>query len=75
MTEEEARIEQVAAAWRDRDRDGGVAWHFAWYDLPVAARVEAARRAASQRAMEAALDPEGLSTTGHAVMARIRART
>jgi hypothetical protein len=73
MTEEEARIEMVAAAWRDRDRDGGVIWHFAWHDLSPGARVEAARLAARQRVLEAALDPQGLSTTGRAVMERIRA--
>lgn len=67
----EALVEQVAAAWRPRVRDGGVKSHPAWHDLPPADRERAARLAAAQRELEAALDPDGLSTTARAVLARI----
>jgi hypothetical protein len=65
-------IEQVVAAWRPRDLDGGVRSHPAWHDLDPGDRARAARLAAAQRRLEAALDPDGLSTTAHAVLARIR---
>jgi hypothetical protein len=64
-------VEQVAGAWRPRNRDGGVVAHPAWHDLDAVGRVEAARRAALMRALEAALDPEGLSTSARAVLERI----
>ena len=70
--DEEILLEQVVGAWRPRDRDGGVRAHPAWHDLPAALRPEAARAARRQRRLEAALDPEGLSTTARAVLARIR---
>jgi hypothetical protein len=72
--ERDELIEQVAAAWRPRDLDGGVRSHPAWHDLEAADRRRAAQLAAAQRRLEAALDPEGLSTTAHAVLARIRGR-
>lgn len=70
--DEELLIEQVVSAWRPRDRDGGVRAHPAWHDLPEGLREEAAREARRQRRIEAGLDPEGLSSTGRAVLARIR---
>lgn len=70
--DDELLIEQVVSAWRPRDRDGGVRAHPAWHDLAEGLREEAARAARQQRRMEAALDPEGLSSTSHAVLARIR---
>ena len=69
--EEELLLEQVVGAWRPRDRDGGVRAHPAWWDLPAELRPEAARHARRQRRIEAALDPEGLSSTARAVLARI----
>lgn len=71
MTDEEL-IEQVAAAWRPRDLDGGPVSHPAWHDLDAAGRERAARLAAALRPLEAALDPQGLSSTAKAVLARIR---
>lgn len=72
--EEEQLVEQVVSAWRPRDRDGGVRPHPAWYDLPPSLRPEAAQAARRQRRLEAGLDPDGLSSTGRAVLARISGR-
>jgi hypothetical protein len=70
----EALIEAAMAAWRPRALDGAIRAHPAWHDLDEAGRAdlfEATRRA---RAMEAALDPEGRSSTTRAVLARIRGK-
>lgn len=66
-------IEQALAAWRPVDREGWTRGHPAWHDLDQAGRIEVHSQALRLRAMEAALDPQGLSTTGRAVLARIRA--
>ncbi len=71
--ERERLIEQAASAWRPRDRDGGVRAHPAWYDLDRAARVEACEVALASRALESALDPEGLTSTTRVVLARMSA--
>ena len=65
-------IEQAAGAWRPRRRDGGVGSLPAWHDLDEAGRLEAYDAACLARRLEAALDPEGLSTTARAVLARIQ---
>jgi hypothetical protein len=57
----------------ERDPFGAVRGHPAFYDLDEEGREEAFQAARELRAMEAALDPEGLSTTARAVLARIRA--
>jgi hypothetical protein len=72
VTERERLIEEAASAWRPRGVQG-VRPHPAWADLDVAGRREAYERARAARRLEAALDPEGLSTTARAVLARIRA--
>jgi hypothetical protein len=72
--EDEVRlIEEVAGAWRPRDPEELV-FLPAWHDLDPDARERAFDIAARLRRMEAALDPDGLSTTARAVLARIRAR-
>jgi hypothetical protein len=72
-SEERARlIEQTASAWRPRDRDGGVRSHPSWHDLDERDRVKSFEVGAELRAIEAALDVEGLSSTGRAVVGRIR---
>lgn len=72
---DEALIEQVVSAHRDVDPVTGVIRAApAWHDLTDLERDEAARRTDAQRALEAALDPESLSGTGRAVLARIRRR-
>ena len=69
--ERELLIEQAVGAWRPRRADGGIGTHPAWADLDEAGRVEAYAAARLQRRLEAALDPEGLSSTAKAVLARI----
>ncbi len=68
----ETLIEQVVGAHRERDVDGRVRSHPAWHDLDATERVEAFEAAQLQRKLEAALDPNGLSTTIKAVLGRIR---
>jgi hypothetical protein len=71
--ERESLIERAASAFRPRDaRDGRARPHPAWLDLDAAGRQEAFEVARRMRAIEAASDGEGLSSTGRAVMARIR---
>lgn len=72
MNEREGLIEAVVSAWRPRNRDGGVRAHPAWHDLDAAGREEAYRETLRARALESALDPEGLSSTARAVLGRIR---
>ena len=72
MTEDEL-IEQVAGADRPRSlADAELRYHPGWHDLSAAARQRAHELATQLRPLEAALDPEGLSTTAHAVLAVIR---
>ena len=68
--DDDALIEEVAGAWRPRD-PRGLRFHPHWHDLSEEGRIEAHDRAAKQRELEAALDPEGLSTTARAVLSRI----
>lgn len=67
----ELLIEQVVGAWRPVDRDGTVRSHPAWHDLDDEGRREAFATATRQRTIEAALDPEGLSSTARVVLARL----
>ncbi len=71
--EEELLVEQVASANRPRPRDM-LRYHRAWHDLGDAGRIRAHEIARAVRKVEAALDPEGLSTTARAVLARIEGR-
>jgi len=73
MTDEERQllVEQAAAAWRPTTLDDGIGWHPAWHDLDEDGRREAFALATATRRLEAALDPDGLSTTAKAVLARI----
>jgi hypothetical protein len=68
----ETLIEQVASAYRGRDPHGRVQSSPAFHDLDEPGREEAFDVAAKLRRLEASLDPEGLSTTARAVLARIR---
>ncbi|HWO12482.1 MAG TPA: hypothetical protein VNN80_23455 [Polyangiaceae bacterium] len=66
-------VEAACTAWRPRDPRGGMRAHPAWHDLDAQGRRELFEQTVELRALEAALDPEGLSTTAKAVLARIRA--
>jgi hypothetical protein len=68
--EEELLVEQVAGAYRPRSLDE-LRYHPAWHDLDPAARQRAFDLARSSRPLEAALDPEGLSTTARCVLEKI----
>lgn len=65
-------IEQVASAWRPRNRDGVIQGHPAWFDLDEADRIAVYEVTVLLRQIEVALDPHGLSSTGHVVLQRIR---
>ncbi len=66
-----ALIERVAGAWRDRDPFGTIKSSPVWHDLDDEGRAEAYRISVELRRLEAAADPDGLSSTAHAVLARI----
>ena len=69
MTEDEL-IEQVAGADRPASGTGELRYHPAWHDLDAAgARTRVRARARRLARLEAALDPDGLSTTARAVLA------
>ena len=70
--EEELLVEEVASAYRPPALGGELRYHPAWHDLDENARVRAFDVARNLRPLEAAIDPEGLSTTARAVLARIR---
>jgi hypothetical protein len=70
--EEQALIESATTAWRPRSRNGGLRAHPAWHDLDDDGRRQAYQATCELRSMEAALDPDGLSTTARAVLRRIR---
>ncbi|HEY0479605.1 MAG TPA: hypothetical protein VGD37_18925 [Kofleriaceae bacterium] len=71
--DDELLIEEVAGAYRPTSRDE-LRYHPAWHDLGPAGRERAFARARALRELEAALDPDGLSTTARAVLARITGR-
>ena len=71
--DEDLLIEQVAGAYRPVSRDE-LRYHPAWHDLGPDARERAFERARALRALEAALDPDRLSTTARAVLDRITGR-
>ena len=70
--EREALIAAASGAFRWTDSAGHIQPHPSWLDLDDAGRLEAFEEARRSRLVEATLDPEGLSTTARAVLARIR---
>jgi hypothetical protein len=68
--DEDLLVEQVAGAHRPIARDE-LRYHPAWHDLGDVGRLRAYELARAMRKVEAALDPEGLSSTARAVLARI----
>jgi len=73
MTERdrEMLVEEAASAWRPRTPDGQTLAHPAWADLDPDTRREVFEDALVMRVLEAALDPDGYSTTVRAVAARL----
>lgn len=65
-------VEEAAGAWRPRGPAGGVRPHPAWHDLDAEGRAAVADVRAVLATLEAASDPERLSGTARAVLARIR---
>lgn len=70
--EEELLLEQVTAAHRERHADGTIRSHPAWHDLDDAGKNEAFEATVELRKMEAAMDPQGQSSTVRAVLSRIQ---
>ena len=70
MSERDDLVEQVAAAARPRARDD-LRYHPAWHDLDAEGRTRAFELSKALRTVEAALDPEGMSTTVRAVLGRL----
>jgi hypothetical protein len=72
MSERDVLIEAATSAWRPRTPDGTIRSHPAWHDLDAAGRSAVFEATAQLRVLEAALDPEGLSTTARAILARLQ---
>jgi hypothetical protein len=70
-TGDDLLIEAAAGAWRARDAWGNVLPHPAWADLSPAGREASFEIQMEGRAIEAALDPRGVDTTGQAILGRI----
>jgi len=66
--ERELLVEQVLTAHRERDVRGGIKASPAFYDLDDEGRRRSFDEALRQRAIEAAYDPAGRSTTVRSVL-------
>ncbi|HYP98880.1 MAG TPA: hypothetical protein VER96_09405 [Polyangiaceae bacterium] len=69
--DDEALIEQLLSAHRERDAHGAIQFAPAFHDLSPEARETAFATLQLQRALEAGRDSEGLSTTARAILRRI----
>ena len=69
--ETETLIAAATTAWRARSLSGEIRAHPAGADLDADCRVAAYEAARRLRRLEAARDPDGLSTTARAVLARL----
>lgn len=65
------RLQEATTAWRPRVADR-IDVLPAWHDLDEAGRREAFEETVALRRLEAAADPEGLTSTARAVLDRIR---
>ena len=74
MTDQEMLIEEATTAWRPRTPDGRILDHPTWADLDATARQQVFEETLVMRVLEAALDPDGYSTTVRAVAAAIAAK-
>jgi hypothetical protein len=68
-------VEAASSAYRAIDPLGSIRFDPAWYDLDEEGRRQAADVARAQRRLESLLDEAGLSSTGRAVLQRIRSAT
>jgi hypothetical protein len=68
----EILIEAATTAWRPEGPSGQVRSHPAWADLDAAGRLAAYEATRILRKLEAAQDPQGLSSTARRVLARLR---
>ncbi len=66
--EREQLIEQALSAHRARDPRASVVESSAFYDLDARGRRDVFEQVLTLRRLEAALDPEGMSTTVRAVL-------
>jgi hypothetical protein len=73
MAEQEVLIAEATTAWRPRTPDGTILAHPVWADLDAVARHTIFDDTSVMRVLEAALDPDGYSTTVRAVAASIAA--
>jgi hypothetical protein len=71
-TERDALISAVTSAHRDRTPHGELRFAREFHDLDEAGRIEAFEATQALRALDAALSPDGTTSTTRAVLARIR---
>jgi hypothetical protein len=72
VTERDALIEAATTAWRPHGGPSrAIRPHPAWADLDADGRLQVYEATRLLRRLEASLDPDGLSTTARAVLARI----
>lgn len=68
----ERLVEQATTAHRPTGPGGELRFHPAFHDLDAAGREQLFAATQLQRTLERALDPQGLSSTARAVLARLR---
>jgi len=65
-------VEALLTPYRSRDPEGRPVPPPAWWDLPPERLEEVHRMVLAARRLERALDPDGVSGTARAVLARLR---
>ncbi len=64
-------LEMAVSAYRDRSPTGEIRFVPEWHDLTPDQRLDLFRMQTESRILERAADPEGLSSTAHAVLNRL----
>ena len=72
IKKESLTIEAASTAFRERDVEGRLVASAAWWDLSPEGREAAFELQLVSRRLERAVDPGGLSTTGRAVLGRMK---
>ncbi len=67
-------LEQAASAYRERDLSGRILPSPAWWDLSPGGRDILFQNQLQSRLLESVIDPQGCSSTVHAVMSRLSRR-